>query len=65
MNSATPIVSRIAVSCTFHHGRPSSMSYALFSVLMIAVMADELLQRAVAMPNVSSPAGFASRIFCI
>src|SRR5262245_16045710 len=63
MKSATPVVRRIAVDCTFHHGRPSSMSYALFSVLMIAVMADELLHRAVATPKVRSPAGFAFLIF--
>src|ERR1051326_4692069 len=51
MNAATPIVSAIALSWTFHQERPSSISYALFSVLMIALIADELLQSAAIMPN--------------
>ncbi len=65
MKSATPNVSTIAVSCTFHHGRPSSMSYALLSVLMIALIADEVLQIAAAIPNVRRPPGLAWVIFWI
>ena len=65
MNAATPIVSAMAVSCTFHHARPSSTSYALFRVLMTALIADELLQSAAAMPKVRRLAGFAAVIFVI
>ena len=55
MNSARPIVRPMAVSRTFHHGRPSSMSYALFSVLMMAITPAEVLHSVSSMPVVSSP----------
>ena len=44
MKKAIPMVRPIAVSRTFHNGRPSVMSYAAFSVEMIDTMAPELLQ---------------------
>ena len=55
MKSARPIVRPMAVSRTFHHGRLSSMSYALFSVLMMAITPAEVLHRVSSMPVVSSP----------
>ena len=64
--TATPSVRPMATSRTFHHGRPSSMSYARLSAPTIETSAAELLHNAPATPNVSSPpfSLLASRRIC-
>ena len=47
MKNARPTVSAMAISRTFQSGRPSVMSYAALSVLMIDTIVPELLQMAV------------------
>ena len=42
-----PSVSAIAISRTFHNGRPSVMSYAALSVLMMDTIAPERPQQVV------------------
>ncbi len=65
MNTASATVKPTAVSRTFHHGRPSWMSYAWLSVSMIAVMPDEVLQIVPSMPSVSRPPSLSCAIFRI
>ena len=55
MKNAIPTVNPIATRRTFQSGRPSVMSYAAFSVLMIETIAPELLQIVSRKANVSTP----------
>ena len=65
MNVATPIVRAMAVNRTFHHGRPSSTSYALFSVSMIATIAADELETASSTPSVNNPVSSSPEILII
>ena len=54
-STANATVKPMAVRRTFHHGRPSSMSYARLRLPTIATTAAELLQMAPRIPIVRMP----------